>query len=230
MLDRVSIAAPCTADWDSMPGTDRVRHCAHCNNNVYNLSSMTRRQAEKLLRESEGRLCARLYRRADGTVLSENCPVGLRAIGRRISRFAGAAMSAVMAFTSTATAQIPLVQITPEQASKVPFRISGTVEDMTGAVVPNATVKILRSGATDWLTTQSDANGAFHADLPDRGSYEVSITVPGFTPYTQNVSILGRREYTLRAVMQVGLTTIGGPVVQVLPNPMPIAKTLNKVR
>src|SRR5258706_2741098 len=26
MLDRISIAAPCASDWDSMPGSDRVRH------------------------------------------------------------------------------------------------------------------------------------------------------------------------------------------------------------
>src|SRR5260370_28893979 len=93
MLDRISVAAPCAADWDSMPGSDRVRHCDQCNKNVYNLSEMTRRQAEALLREKEGQLCARLYRRADGTILTSNCPAGLRAIGRGISRVAGAGMS-----------------------------------------------------------------------------------------------------------------------------------------
>jgi hypothetical protein len=108
MLDRVSIAAPCPADWDSMPGTDQVRHCGQCNKNVYNLSAMTRREAEALLREKEGQLCARLYRRADGTILTENCPAGLRAIGRRVSRVAGAAMSAVATLSSATAAQFPM--------------------------------------------------------------------------------------------------------------------------
>src|SRR5258708_37537102 len=96
MLDRVSIAAPCSANWDSMPGSDRVRHCAECNKNVYNLSEMTKREAEALVREKEGQLCARLYRRADDTILTSNCPAGLRAIGRSISRVAGAALFALM--------------------------------------------------------------------------------------------------------------------------------------
>src|ERR1022692_1221942 len=109
MLDRVSIAAPCPADWDSMPGTDQVRHCSQCNKNVYNLSAMTRREAEALLREKEGQLCARLYRRADGTILTENCPAGLRAIGRRVSRVAGAAMSAVAALAAAAAGQVSMV-------------------------------------------------------------------------------------------------------------------------
>jgi hypothetical protein len=43
---------------------------------------MTRHQAEALLREKEGQLCARVFRRADGTILTGNCPVGLRAMGR----------------------------------------------------------------------------------------------------------------------------------------------------
>jgi len=206
MLDRVSIAAPCTADWDSMPGTDRIRHCAQCNKNVYNLSAMTRRQAEKLLREAEGRLCARLYYRADGTVLTENCSVGLQRIGRRISRYAGAAMSALMAFTSTAAAQIPLVQISPEQARKMPFPLSGTVQDLTGAMIPNATIKILRSDATEALSTRSDAHGTFHLDLPDRGSYKVKIDAPGFSTYTTDVSIIAHRDYRLSVVMSLGLT------------------------
>src|SRR5271168_2089129 len=107
MLDRVSIAAPCAADWDSMPGTDRVRHCAQCGKNVYNLSAMTRREAEGLLRETEGRLCVRLFRRADATILTENCPAGLRAIGVKVSRWAGIAM----AFSAATVAQFPLFQI-----------------------------------------------------------------------------------------------------------------------
>jgi len=52
-----------------------------------------RREAEKLLRETEGNLCARLYRRAHDTIVMENCPVGLRATGTRVSRWAGAAMA-----------------------------------------------------------------------------------------------------------------------------------------
>src|SRR5258706_15227264 len=101
MLDQISIAAPCTADWDSMPGTDRVRYCAECNKNVYNLSEMTRREAEALVREKEGQLCARFYRRADGTILTSNCPAGLRAIGRSISRVAGAANTAELQLPTT---------------------------------------------------------------------------------------------------------------------------------
>src|SRR4051812_29581375 len=78
VLDNLRIATPCNADWDDMVGDARVRFCGKCEKNVYNLSAMTRADAESLVREKEGRLCARFYRRPDGTVLSSDCPVGVR--------------------------------------------------------------------------------------------------------------------------------------------------------
>src|SRR4051812_47184360 len=38
LLDRITIASPCTASWDDMAGDDRVRFCASCQKDVYNLS------------------------------------------------------------------------------------------------------------------------------------------------------------------------------------------------
>jgi hypothetical protein len=81
-LTSLEVASPCRASWEAMSGDDRVRFCDQCAKNVYNLSDMSRREAEALVRESEGRLCVRFYRRRDGTMLTDNCPVGLRAARR----------------------------------------------------------------------------------------------------------------------------------------------------
>lgn len=97
-LDHVSVAAPCSANWDQMMGNDRARFCAQCNLNVYNLSDMTKAEAESLIAGSEGRLCIRFYRRADGSILTRNCPVGLQAIRRRLSYVRKAITSAVLGF------------------------------------------------------------------------------------------------------------------------------------
>jgi hypothetical protein len=78
-----------------MLGNERKRHCGECKLNVYNLSNMTHREAENLLINSEGRLCVRFFRRADGTVLTKDCPVGWQAVKRRVSRVATAAFSAI---------------------------------------------------------------------------------------------------------------------------------------
>ncbi len=97
-LEGVRVAAPCKADWGKMVGDERVRYCGQCSLHVYNLSGMTKREAEGLVANSEGRLCVRFYRRADGSILTSNCPTGLRAIRQRVSRIAGATLSAALGF------------------------------------------------------------------------------------------------------------------------------------
>jgi hypothetical protein len=101
-LDHLRIAAPCSADWDQMFSFEdkRVRFCSQCNLNVYNLSDMNRQEAEALINKTEGRLCVRFYRRADGSILTQNCPVGLRAIKRRVSWAAQVVLGMVLSFVS----------------------------------------------------------------------------------------------------------------------------------
>lgn len=84
-LEDIRIASPCHASWDAMQGDDRVRHCGSCQKNVYDLSNMTRDDAEALLEKTEGRVCVRFYRRSDGTVLTQDCPVGLARVRRRLA-------------------------------------------------------------------------------------------------------------------------------------------------
>ncbi len=86
VLDNVEIATPCTARWEEMAGNDQTRYCSHCSLNVYNLSGMTRQEATDVIAGAEGRVCIRLYRRADGTVLTQDCPTGLRAARERAVR------------------------------------------------------------------------------------------------------------------------------------------------
>lgn len=80
-LDEVQVAAPCHVAWDNMIGTQRIRYCHQCRRNVYNLSAMGREEAETLVQRHEGRLCIRFFRRADGTMLTQDCPVGRRGLG-----------------------------------------------------------------------------------------------------------------------------------------------------
>lgn len=81
-LEDLRIASPCRAEWGLMEGDDRTRFCQSCAKTVYNLSGMSKGEAEKLLMEKEGNLCVRFYQRADGTILTDNCPVGVKVVQR----------------------------------------------------------------------------------------------------------------------------------------------------
>ena len=97
VLPNLRVATPCRADWNEMVGDDRVRHCAHCDKDVFNLSAMTREQAERLVIERAGDLCARYYQRTDGTILLKDCAVGIAQKRKRRVIAAGAAGLLAMA-------------------------------------------------------------------------------------------------------------------------------------
>ena len=102
ILDQISVASPCHVPWDQMQGDDRSRYCGQCRKNVFNIAAMTRDEATRLIAEREGNLCVRLYRRQDGTVLTSDCPVGIRLVRQRIVR-AAAAIAAVFVALVTGT-------------------------------------------------------------------------------------------------------------------------------
>lgn len=79
-LDNLYIATPCNAKWEDMVGDDKVRACSLCSKNVFNISNMTRLEAERLLTENGSSICVGIYRRKDGTILIDDCPFGLRQI------------------------------------------------------------------------------------------------------------------------------------------------------
>ncbi len=91
-LGEVMIASPCSVGWENMAGTDRVRFCSSCRLNVYNTSQMSKKELVQLV-DGGTASCLRIYRRADGTILTEDCPVGLRKIRDAASRMGQIAAS-----------------------------------------------------------------------------------------------------------------------------------------
>ena len=85
-VDEIEIRSPCTVAWDEMRpagGDGRVRFCGQCRQNVYNVEMMGRGEARRLIAMREGRVCVRILRRPDGTVVTADCWARLRAARRR---------------------------------------------------------------------------------------------------------------------------------------------------
>lgn len=129
-LDNIKIASPCRADWNAMVGNNRQRYCGECKLNVYNLSGMSRTEAENLLLQSEGRICVRYFRRSDGTVLTEDCPVGWQAVKMRMSRFWTATVSLLFAVFGGIGLTTYLTQYEHEESTigAIPVSINANVE------------------------------------------------------------------------------------------------------
>src|SRR3954464_322444 len=72
-LELLTIPTPCSASWEAMTGDDTVRHCRECHLDVFDLSAMTREQAERTVADHAGHVCVRFWKRPDGTVITQDC-------------------------------------------------------------------------------------------------------------------------------------------------------------
>jgi hypothetical protein len=191
-LDEVRIASPCTADWESMVGDERVRFCGKCQKNVYNLSALTREEAERLLAEKQGGLCARLYERADGTILTEDCPVGARRT--RVRRAAAVGIGGGLLAATT------LSQVTTVTMGAVdPHRIMGRVRTeepqsiMGQARTADPLAERVGGAGADGLP----ADAILVTGFPRQ--FESALAVAEFQPEGRGQQRLGDGRYTLNA-------------------------------
>jgi hypothetical protein len=94
----------CKERWEDMVGDDRVRACGGCARPVFNLSAMTRAEADAVLATRGLTPCVRFYRRSDGTVMTTDCPTSPRRGARRL---AVVAAGATLVAAPTAFAEPP---------------------------------------------------------------------------------------------------------------------------
>lgn len=228
LLGRLRVASPCPASWAGMEGDERVRFCRLCGLNVYNLSEMTRPEAEALvLRAEGGRLCARFYRRADGTVITRDCPAGLRALRRRASRRAGAALAAVLALFGGAFGQKTgqddkrqtcaggtTYELKREAAGGKGSAFRGRVLDPNGAVIVGADILLHARGKKRPYVGVTSDEGTFEVKALPPGDYKVEIHSPGFQRFRlSKLSVGAEEEVRIELTLNVsGETVVVGGV------------------
>lgn len=144
-LNGLRIASPCSASWAEMSGDDRARFCASCEKHVYDFSKMTAEQGVALIREMEGKVCGRLWRRADGTVITADCPVGVRRAMRRRCIPVSKAAALVVASLATNLACAPkrpvkVAQSAPAPKPAVPIRSMSTTVDYSQPISSEMTL------------------------------------------------------------------------------------------
>ena len=202
-----------------MAGDERVRFCGQCNLHVYNISEMSRDAAIALVTGTEGQLCARFYRRSDGTVLTKDCPTGLRAVRARASRAAGAVFSAILGLLTGATARatpgthlqgsirspITIKRVVKSNAQDASASLTGTIYDLNEAVITSAKISLLNSRTKKEQTTASDEEGSFHMEGLEAGDYILKVESPGFASFKTQLSLQAREEVRVDVRLDVAV-------------------------
>jgi len=216
-INKLRVASPCSVSWDGMKGDARVRHCDSCKLNVYNIAEMTRAEAENLVKNREGRLCVRFYRRTDGTVLTKDCPVGLRAYQKRVARFAGAALTAILGLFSVSFGQKDDKKTINALNDKVvktltqnkEGSLNGNVLDPNGAVVPGAEINLSKKdNKKNIFKVNTDTNGNYAFDSLAAGIYILEIKSPGFKTHRFVIEIKDGEKNQLDITLEAAGKTV----------------------
>ncbi|MGB7264232.1 MAG: carboxypeptidase-like regulatory domain-containing protein, partial [Terracidiphilus sp.] len=81
--------------------------------------------------------------------------------------------------------------------------IHGTVTDPSGAVVPNATIRLANPVSEFEQTTTTDATGQFSFPNVPFNPYTISVTAKGFAAMSQNVEIRSAVGVNVKLVLQI---------------------------
>jgi hypothetical protein len=175
-----------------MVGNEQVRHCSECNLNVYNLSAMTERQVSELVAGHQGkRLCARLYRRADGTILTQECPWRWRTLKRRASRLAGAVLTAMMSVSfAISKNKAPQPACECQQAAAKEPAIALMVMDK------------------EHFTGRTGNSGQWSLSRLHPGKYTLTVRSPGFKPFRQIIKVQDGHVAELKITLPISATDV----------------------
>ena len=99
-------------------------------------------------------------------------------------------------------------------------RITGTVNDTSGAAVPGAMVTLTNEGTKLTQTTQTSDSGAYTFDLIQVGTYEVKVEKSGFKTFVSRANSVNiNQPGTINAALEIGdvsaIVTVEGSVEQV---------------
>ena len=119
-----------------MDGDERVRHCSVCRLNVYNLSEMSGEEAETFLRQQLGRVCVRYFQRIDGTVMTKDCPRGLKSLRKRAVKRLALAASLALTSISCGTHGDRIKKATGLDIFDRPKAVVGALPDFDGRLQP----------------------------------------------------------------------------------------------
>lgn len=196
-IDAVKVEVPCSEDWEKMHGNDRVRFCSHCAKDVKNLSAVTRKEAARLVRSSDGNICIRYIKNpvTQQPLFAEQ----LLQITRRTPGFAAGLMTASLALSTMTYSQSepptpePDAPVTTSQdsgreqdepaaedpettADPTLGSIEGIILDPSGKPVPDVSLMIMGSGPNDHIEYETtDAEGRYRFKELEAGTYSLRI-------------------------------------------------------
>ncbi|MEK7724867.1 MAG: carboxypeptidase-like regulatory domain-containing protein [Acidobacteriota bacterium] len=220
-LDSIDVKSPCSESWDEMFGNDEVRFCSHCAKNVHNLSAMTQKKAEDLIKNSNGKLCVRYVKTPNGNLITS--PPKLTKITRRATIAASVLATSLTLSTFAYSQGEPIKpkdnssQAQKDKSVKNELKqevatISGTVKDAAEAVIAGARVTLFNLKTKEIRHIKSNDSGVYEFNEVEPSVYKMEIESPGFKKSVyQDINI--SKDLNLKQDIVLELGAIMGDII-----------------
>jgi ankyrin repeat protein len=183
---------------------------------------MTRKDAERLVKKSNGNLCIRYYTDKNKKIALRDAPVQITRLGRRVSQFAASVFTAALSVSAVAAqgsariapeTQTQTARKTQPEKEKISksgaSSIKGTIYDPSEAVVPGATVSLLDSAENIVYQTEANEEGVYEINYVQAGNYRLRIQSPGFQTHFTEIELQESDARTMDATLDVGAVAGG---------------------
>jgi hypothetical protein len=173
----------------------------------------------QLIAKNQGqRVCLRLYRRPDGTVITEDCPWSLRAMKRRVARVASAALSAILSVS------VAMAKTKPQQDSQAASQgqqdkseLVITLVDQQGAVIQGSDVTLSRvkgkKNSKLIARGTSDDLGSVQLRALPAGEYMLTAKAKYFKPLKRKITV--EAQSVTNMTLQLKIDPAGAVIVEV---------------
>lgn len=216
LLDAIEMPAPCSKDWKDMTGDEKVRFCHSCGKNVVNIAAYTRSEAKKILKQSSEKPCIRLVRDSQGNVQTSDKRF-YKIASKRASRIAAGVLGASLTLSVIANAQETqpnqpqsAVTVNQKDKDKKTSRISFTITDPNGAVVPNAEITLTNQKTKETFAALTNEEGYAQLDSLPQGHYELKAKAGyGFIEQKRLFEIEEENEPNIKITLEVASAIVG---------------------
>jgi len=100
---------------------------------------------------------------------------------------------------------IGLVAAVPVVAQSARGTLTGTIQDVSGALIPGAAVNLKETNTGSGYSTKANATGLYTFNELPPGSYTLTVTAPGFETFTQSgIGVEVASTSTVIAALKVG--------------------------
>lgn len=216
-LEQITIPNPCTNNWEQMIGNDQIRFCNQCSSQVFDLSKMTKKQVEGLVTEKQGNLCARIIRRADGTIQTIDNSTNKVSRIQPILKAASATIFVLISFSALANAQtqlkttLPIIVSLPDKSTEhlePSAQIYGPIYDSSRAVMAGADITLTNETTGEIHQTISNEEGNYYIYSLVPGLYTIEVVSTGFEHFQRkSIALAPNNHLYFEAVLAIAPTS-----------------------